>query len=122
MRKSDYLEVGINIKDLVPARAVHPGELLRDVLKAKGYTQKRFAEMSGIQPTQINEVINEKRGISAEMALKIGDVLKMDAIIWAKFQMTYELDLARIKQKKEKQVQSKKLNSKLRTTSKVFTR
>ena len=79
MRKSDYLEVGINIKDLVPARAVHPGELLRDVLKAKGYTQKRFAEMSGIQPTQINEVINEKRGISAEMALKIGDVLKMDA-------------------------------------------
>ncbi len=113
MRKRDYLEVGINIKDLVPVRAVHPGELLRDVLKAKGYTQKRFAEMSGIQPTQINEVINEKRGISAEMALKIGDVLKMDAIIWAKFQMTYELYLARIKQKKNKESlkKLKKLNS-----------
>ena len=108
MRKSDYLEVGINIKELAPARAVHPSELLRDVLRAKGFTQKRFAEMTGIQPTQLNEVINEKRGMNAEMALKIGDALKMDAIIWAKFQMTYELDLARIKQKKEKREQSKK--------------
>ncbi len=107
MRKSDYLEVGINIKDVVPARAVHPGELLRDVLKAKRYTQKHFAAMTGIQPTQLNEVINEKRGISADMALKIGDALKMDAIIWAKFQMSYELDLARIKQKKEKQLKRK---------------
>jgi HTH-type transcriptional regulator/antitoxin HigA len=110
MRKSDYLEVGINIKDLVPARAVHPGELLRDVLKAKRYTQKYFAEITGIQPTQLNEVINEKRGISADMALKIGDALKMDAIFWAKIQMTYELDLARIKQKKEKQ-QKKKIRA-----------
>jgi HTH-type transcriptional regulator/antitoxin HigA len=122
MRKSDYLEVGINIKELVPSRAVHPGELLRDVLKAKGFTQKRFAEMTGIQPTQLNEVIKEKRGMNAEMAIKIGDALKMDAIIWAKFQMTYELDLARIKQKKEKQEQSKKLKSKLHNTSKVSTR
>jgi HTH-type transcriptional regulator/antitoxin HigA len=122
MRKSDYLEVGINIKELVPARAVHPGELLRDVLKAKHYTQKRFAEMTGIQPTQLNEVINEKRGINAEMALKIGDALKMDAIIWAKFQMTYELDLARIKQKKEKQEHAKKLKPKLHNTLKVSTR
>lgn len=122
MRKSDYLEVGINIKELVPSRAVHPGELLRDVLKAKGFTQKRFAEMTGIQPTQLNEVIKEKRGMNAEMVIKIGDALKMDAIIWAKFQMTYELDLARIKQKKEKQILSKKLKSKTIKKAKLTTR
>lgn len=122
MRKRDYLEVGINIKDLIPARAVHPGELLRDVLKAKRYTQKRFAEMAGIQPTQLNEIINEKRGINADMALKIGAILKMDAIIWAKFQMIYELDLARIKQNKEKQLLSKKLKSKTRNTAKTTKR
>ena len=104
MRKSDYLEVGINIKELVPARAVHPGELLRDVLKAKRFTQKRFAEMTGILPSQLNEVIKEKRGISAEMAIKIGDALKMDAILWAKFQMMYELDIARIKLKKQNSI------------------
>ena len=114
MRKSDYLEVGINIKDAVPGRAVHPGEMLRDVLKAKRYTQKRFAEMACIQPTQLNEVIKEKRGISADMSLKIGDALKMDALIWAKFQMSYELDLARIRQKKEKHLLVK--NLKLRKT------
>lgn len=122
MRKCDYLEIGININDAVPGRAVHPGELLRDVLKAKRYTQKHFAEIVGIQPTQLNEIINEKRGISAEVALKIGAALKMDAIIWAKFQMTYELDLARIKQKKVKQLLSKKRKSISRNTAKTRTR
>jgi HTH-type transcriptional regulator/antitoxin HigA len=122
MRKSDYLDVGININDAVPGRAVHPGEQLRDVIRAKRYTQKRFAEIAGIQPTHLNEIIKEKRGISAEVALKIGAALKMDAIIWAKFQMTYELDLARIKLKKEKQLLSKKLKSITRKTAKTTTR
>jgi HTH-type transcriptional regulator/antitoxin HigA len=114
MRKIDYLEVGINIKDIVPARAVHPGELLRDVLKAKRYTQKRFAEMTKIQPTQLNEVINEKRGISAEMAIKIGDALKMDAVLWAKFQMMYELDLAMIKLKKQNTIKPSTKNKRVK--------
>ena len=112
MKKNDYLEVGINIRETVPGRAVHPGELLRDVLKAQRFTQKHFAEITGIQPTQLNEVIKEKRGISADMALKIGDALNMEAFLWAKFQMSYDLDVARIKQKKEKESlkKSRKLN------------
>ena len=101
MKKNTYLEVGIDINDLVPARAIHPGEVLRDELKSRRITQKRFSEMTGILPSQINEVIKEKRGISADNALKIGKALKMDAILWAKFQMFYELDLAIIKQKHE---------------------
>jgi len=114
MRKIDYLEVGINIKDIVPARAVHPGELLRDVLRAKRYTQKRFAEMTKIQPTQLNEVINEKRGNSAEMAIKIGDALNMDAVLCAKFQMMYELDLARIKLKKQNTIKPSTKNKRVK--------
>ena len=113
MKKSEYLEVGININDLVPARAVHPGELLREALKNRRFTQKFFAEKTKILPSQLNEVINGKRGISAEMALKIGPALNMDAIIWARAQMIYEFDLARIKQKNEKQIQNKKSNRKL---------
>ena len=107
MKKSAHLEIGINIQDAVPARAIHPGELLREELKIRKFTQKRFAEMTAILPSQLNEVINGKRGISAEMALKIGPALKMDPILWAKSQMIYELDLAKIKQKKEKQSQRK---------------
>lgn len=102
MKKSDYLEVGVNINDLVPARAIHPGELLLEVLKDSRITQKRLAEMTGILPSQLNEIIKGKRGINAEMALKIGPALKMDAMLWARCQMIYELDLAKIKLKKEK--------------------
>jgi HTH-type transcriptional regulator/antitoxin HigA len=108
MKKSTYLEVGVDINDLVPARAIHPGEVLREELKSRKITQKQFSEMTGILPSQINEVIKEKRGISADNALKIGKALKMDAILWAKFQMFYELDLARIKQKNENNIVVKK--------------
>lgn len=108
MKKSTYLKDGVNINDLIPARAIHPGEELREELKSRRLTQKKFAEMTGILPSQLNEVINGKRGMSAEMSLKIGAALGMDAILWAKSQMYYELDLARIKQKKETELLHKK--------------
>ena len=38
--------------------------------------------------------------MSAEMALKFGQVLDMDPIYWLNLQMIYELDLAKIKQKR----------------------
>ena len=49
--------------------------------------------------SQLNEIIKGKRGINAELAIIIGTALNMDPILWAKSQMFYELDLARIKLK-----------------------
>lgn len=100
MKKSTYLKVGVNLRDVVPSEAFHPGEFLNDELKERGYTQKTFASMSGILPSQLNEFIKGKRGMSAEMALKIGQVLDIDPIYWLNLQMIYELDLAKIKQSK----------------------
>ena len=99
MKKSDYLEVGINIKDAVPGNAIHPGEELREELKDRRITQKHFAEISGILPSHLNEIIKGKRKINAELALLIGITLKIDPIFWLKSQMIYELDLAKIKHK-----------------------
>ena len=100
MKKSTYLKVGVNLKDVVPTEAFHPGEFLNDELKERGYTQKSFALMSGMLPSQLNEFIKGKRGMSAEMALKFGQVLDMDPIYWLNLQMIYELDLAKIKQQR----------------------
>ena len=99
-KKSTYLKVGVNVRDLVPSEAFHPGELFYDELKERGITQKSFASMSGILPSQLNEFIKGKRGLSAEMALKFGHVLDMDPVYWLNLQMIYELDLAKIKQSK----------------------
>ena len=106
-KKSTYLEVGVNLEDIVPARAIHPGEELRFELKERNITQKRFSEISGIQPSQLNELIKGKRGLSMDMVFKIGKALKMDPILWARSQMYYEYDLARIKFNKENKKLSK---------------
>lgn len=99
-KKSTYLKVGINLNDVVPSEAFHPGEFFSDELKERGITQKSFAQMSSILPSQLNEFIKGKRGLSAEMALKIANVLEMDPVYWLNLQMIYELDLAKIKQSK----------------------
>ena len=97
-KKNTYLKDGVNLKDVVPSAAFHPGEFLNDELKERGLTQKSFALMSGMLPSQLNEFIKGKRGLSAELALKFGKVLDMDPVYWLNLQMIYELDLAKIKQ------------------------
>lgn len=101
MKNSTYLEVGVNLKELVPSEAFHPGEIFYDEIKKRGISQKSFSLLSGILPSQLNEFIKGKRGVSAEMALKLGKALKMDPVFWLNLQMIYELDLAKIKLKQQ---------------------
>lgn len=88
-----------NIKQLVPAIAMHPGGILQDELDERGIKQKEFALLTGIPQTQLNEIIKGKRGINADIALIIAKALKMDAGLWLNLQCNYELDLAKINEK-----------------------
>lgn len=90
-----------NIKITTPGMAIHPGEILRDELQERGITQKDFADLTGIQQTQLNEIIKGKRNINADIALLISKALKMDAVLWLNMQSNYELDLAKINKKNE---------------------
>ncbi len=87
------------IKDLAPAIAIHPGELLKDELQERRIKQNEFALLTGLPQTQLNEIIKGKRGINADIALIIGSALKMDAALWLNLQCNYELDLAKINAK-----------------------
>lgn len=88
-----------NIKQLTPAKAIHPGEILNDELKDRGISQQDFSLQTGIAKTILNEIIKGKRSINADLALLIGKALNMDAILWMNLQNNYDLDLANIKQK-----------------------
>jgi HTH-type transcriptional regulator/antitoxin HigA len=107
-----YLEKGVNINDVVPSYAMHPGEELLDELKARSISQKDFAELSSIHPSQLNEIIKGKRGINADIALQIGTALNIPAEFWLRSQMFYELTLAKIRAK-EAQEALKKSSKKL---------
>lgn len=96
--------MSIKLSNLTPSIAIHPGELLKDELESRGIKQKEFSELIGVQATQLNEIINKKRGINAEMALLFGKALNMDAMIWINIQNNYELDLAKINEKIQKRL------------------
>lgn len=98
--------MSIKLENLTPFIAIHPGELLKDELESRGIKQKEFAELTGIQPTQLNEIINGKRGINAELALLISRALKMEATTWLNLQNNYELDLAKINKKFQQRLQT----------------
>lgn len=98
-KQSTYLEKGVNINDVVPATATHPGEILSKELSARKITQLKFAELCGVQPSLLNEVIKGKRRVNADMALILEKHLNIKAEFWLKVQMHYELDMAKIKAK-----------------------
>ncbi len=55
---------------------VHPGEVLKDELEEMSLTQVALARHIGVLPKTVNEICCGKRGISAEMAVKLSKALR----------------------------------------------
>lgn len=70
----------------------HPGEmLLKEFLEPLSVTQKEFAEWLGWTYARLNEIINGKRGVSAESALAFADVFRMEPDFWLNLQKNWDL-------------------------------
>jgi addiction module HigA family antidote len=70
---------------------VHPGEVLQDELEEIGLTQSGLAKHIGVLPKTINEICRGKRGISAEMAMKLSRALGGTPQFWLNLQNNWEL-------------------------------
>ena len=67
-------------------RPTHPGAILReDVLPTLAMTQVEFAERLGVSRT-VSELLNEKRALSTEMALRLGRLLDTSPESWLAMQ------------------------------------
>ena len=77
--------------NLEPHYLTHPGEVIKDELEFRGISQRRLASEIGVPASQLNEVLNAKRPLSAEMALLIGQALDLDAEPLLGLQMKYNL-------------------------------
>ncbi len=76
---------------------IHPGEvLLEDFLVPLNLTKYRLAKDIGVPPTRIQDVIDGKRGISADTALRLGRYFGTSAELWMNLQNGYELELAKM--------------------------
>ena len=70
---------------------VHPGEVLKDELDDIGLTQSALAKHIGVLPKTINEICRGKRGISAEMAMKLSKALGGSPQFWLNLQNNWEI-------------------------------
>lgn len=87
-------------KTLIPFEATHPGTLIKDELEVRDdLNQKDLAILLGVKPSFLNEIVNGKRPITADIAILLEKSLDIPANYWMKFQSQYEIDSAKIKDK-----------------------
>ncbi len=79
----------------------HPGEILKeDFLTPLGITQTELAKALKTSFRTINEILNEKRSISPDMALRLSRYFGTSPDVWIGLQADYDLYWARLKSKK----------------------
>ena len=74
---------------------VHPGEILRDELDALGFSARRFADHLDVPPNTVTGILNGTRGVSAQMALRLGKAFGTGPQYWMTLQDNYEEKVAR---------------------------
>lgn len=75
---------------------IHPGEILREeFMKPLGLSQNALARALRVPPRRINEIVLEKRGLSADTALRLARFFGATAELWTGLQADDDLRLAR---------------------------
>ncbi len=76
------------------AAPIHPGLHLRDYMDGAGVTQYRLAKETHVPAIRISEIVNCKRAISADTAIRLGRFFGTAAQFWMNLQSRYDLDVA----------------------------
>jgi addiction module HigA family antidote len=75
--------------------AIHPGEFLReDFLKPLSLSIHGLAMALRVPATRISEIVNERRGITTDTALRLGRYFGTTPDFWINMQAAYELAIA----------------------------
>ena len=76
--------------------AIHPGEFLReDYMKPLSLSINALALALRVPATRVSEIVHERRGITADTALRLGIYFGTTPDFWMNMQMAYEMAVAR---------------------------
>jgi antitoxin HigA-1 len=82
-------------------RPIHPGEILREeYLVPFGMSANSLAKALNVTPARINDIVRERRGVTADTALRLARYFGTDARSWINLQAAYDLRVAELAQSK----------------------
>ena len=74
---------------------IHPGEILREeFMRPLGLSSNALANAIGVTAARVNEIVRERRGISADTALRLARYFGTEAQSWMNLQQRYDLECA----------------------------
>ena len=71
--------------------AVHPGDVLQEMLDEQGVTQMQLARHLDTDVARVNEICRRRRGVSAEMAVMLAKAFGTSPGLWLNLQKNWEL-------------------------------
>ena len=77
------------------AFATHPGEVLKDEIEARGISQRQFADSMGLTYSEVIEILNGRRPLTAKTALMFEAALDVPADSLMYLQTKYNMQTAR---------------------------
>ena len=81
------------VKKLLP---IHPGEILREAfMRPLGLSSNALARAIVVTPARLNEIVRERRGISADTALRLARYFGSSVELWMNLQRRYDVECAR---------------------------
>lgn len=74
--------------------AIHPGEILSDELEELGVSPTELARQINVPANRVSQIINGKRTITGDTALRLGHWFRTSAEFWLNLQAAYDLRIA----------------------------
>ena len=76
-------------------KPIHPGEILREEFMVPlGLSSNALARAVDVTPARINEIVRERRGITADTALRLARFFSTDVQSWLNLQTHYDIECA----------------------------
>jgi len=88
MGRKEYKPIPVWEREVPPT---HPGEILREIIEDEGITQTQLSKELGVSFRAVNELINGKRSVTPEMALRLSKRFGTTPLFWLNLQANYDL-------------------------------
>jgi addiction module HigA family antidote len=86
--------LSLNWEQSMPRPAIHPGEILADELNELEITPTELSRQIAVPPNRISQIIQGKRAITGDTALRLGHWFQTSPQFWLNLQSAYDLRIA----------------------------